>query len=63
MIDFIFLLKEKMVEAKNNNVPENANDHCPGVQDANAGKADACAGCPNQSVCASGEAKKENPGK
>mmetsp|Transcript_977 Transcript_977/g.1335 ORF Transcript_977/g.1335 Transcript_977/m.1335 type:complete len:80 (-) Transcript_977:788-1027(-) len=41
--------------------PENANEHCPGVQDENAGKADACDGCPNQSVCASGEARQENP--
>lgn len=43
--------------------PENAPEHCPGVQNEMAGKADACAGCPNQSICASGEARKENPGK
>jgi len=48
-----------MVDAAN--VPKNANDHCPGVKDDNAGKADACAGCPNQQICASGEAKKEDP--
>ncbi|KAJ1658762.1 cytosolic Fe-S cluster assembly factor nbp35 [Dispira simplex] len=30
------------------NVPE----HCPGVESEQAGKANACAGCPNQSVCA-----------
>uniref|UniRef100_I1PME8 ArsA/GET3 Anion-transporting ATPase-like domain-containing protein n=1 Tax=Oryza glaberrima TaxID=4538 RepID=I1PME8_ORYGL len=33
-------------------VPENANDHCPGTQSEAAGKADACAGCPNQQICA-----------
>ncbi len=26
-----------------------------------AGKADSCAGCPNQKVCSSGEAQKEDP--
>ncbi len=26
-----------------------------------AGKSEACAGCPNQTICASGEAKKEDP--
>ena len=31
------------------------------MQDDNAGKAEACDGCPNQSICASGEARKENP--
>ena len=30
-------------------------------QGENAGKASSCAGCPNQSVCASGEAKKKDP--
>ena len=34
-------------------VPEGANHGCPGTQDENAGKADACAGCPNQQICAS----------
>nr|TKW05066.1 hypothetical protein SEVIR_7G152400v2 [Setaria viridis] len=29
------------------NVPEDANDHCPGTQSETAGKAEACAGCPN----------------
>ncbi|EFJ42004.1 hypothetical protein VOLCADRAFT_107437 [Volvox carteri f. nagariensis] len=33
-------------------VPENANQHCPGTSSDQAGKAAACAGCPNQSVCA-----------
>ena len=26
-----------------------------------SGKSEACAGCPNQNVCASGEAQKEDP--
>ncbi|KAL6753842.1 putative nucleotide-binding protein [Haematococcus lacustris] len=34
-------------------VPDGANAHCPGTADEQAGKAAACAGCPNQSVCAS----------
>lgn len=33
--------------------PENANEHCPGTQSESAGKADACEGCPNQSICSS----------
>lgn len=41
--------------------PQDANEHCPGVKADDAGKADACAGCPNQQICASGEAKKEDP--
>lgn len=34
--------------------PANANEGCVGPQSATAGQASACAGCPNQSVCASG---------
>ncbi|KAM0900509.1 hypothetical protein ACQ4PT_020590 [Festuca glaucescens] len=33
-------------------VPEDANAHCPGTQSEEAGKADSCAGCPNQQICA-----------
>ncbi|KAK4798550.1 hypothetical protein SAY86_030876 [Trapa natans] len=33
-------------------VPENANDNCPGTASEAAGKADACQGCPNQQACA-----------
>ena len=46
---------------KENNVPENANEECPGTKSEQAGKSDACAGCPNQSICASGKAKEEDP--
>ena len=28
-------------------------DQCPGVGTEQSGKADACAGCPNQKICAS----------
>uniref|UniRef100_A0A1D1YYL7 Cytosolic Fe-S cluster assembly factor NBP35 n=1 Tax=Anthurium amnicola TaxID=1678845 RepID=A0A1D1YYL7_9ARAE len=33
-------------------IPENANEHCPGPQSESAGKSDSCKGCPNQEVCA-----------
>jgi len=42
-------------------VPENANTGCPGLESNTAGKSEACQGCPNQDICASGEAKKEDP--
>lgn len=42
-------------------IPENANQGCPGVSSQNAGKASGCAGCPNQKACSSGEAQKEDP--
>ncbi|KAG9071091.1 cytosolic Fe-S cluster assembly factor nbp35 [Linnemannia hyalina] len=32
--------------------PENAPEHCPGTESEQAGKANACDGCPNQNVCA-----------
>ena len=50
-----------MEGAKPQNVPENANEHCPGVGTDKSGKADACAGCPNQKVCSTGDAQKEDP--
>lgn len=34
-------------------MPENANEHCPGTASEQAGKASSCAGCPNQTICAS----------
>ncbi|TPX36772.1 hypothetical protein SeMB42_g07058 [Synchytrium endobioticum] len=33
--------------------PQDAPDHCPGTDSDQAGNAEACAGCPNQSACAS----------
>ncbi|KAG6500994.1 cytosolic Fe-S cluster assembly factor NBP35-like [Zingiber officinale] len=40
------------MENRNYDIPENANEHCPGPQSEEAGKADSCAGCPNQQICA-----------
>ena len=36
-----------------NETPSNAPEHCPGTASEAAGKAAACAGCPNQATCAS----------
>ena len=33
-------------------VPTDAPEHCPGTTSADAGKASACEGCPNQQICA-----------
>ncbi|XP_013387008.1 cytosolic Fe-S cluster assembly factor nubp1-A [Lingula anatina] len=42
-------------------VPQNAPEQCPGTQSEEAGKSSACAGCPNQIICASGAAKEPDP--
>lgn len=42
-------------------VPEDANAGCVGPSSEMAGKANACAGCPNQSACASGAAAAPDP--
>ncbi|KAJ7583292.1 P-loop containing nucleoside triphosphate hydrolase protein [Mycena floridula] len=42
-------------------VPSNAPEHCPGTDSEFAGKADACAGCANQEVCASTQPKGPDP--
>lgn len=34
---------------------------CPGVESKEAGRDSACAGCPNQTICASGQAKGPDP--
>uniref|UniRef100_A0A2N9ITM8 Cytosolic Fe-S cluster assembly factor NBP35 n=1 Tax=Fagus sylvatica TaxID=28930 RepID=A0A2N9ITM8_FAGSY len=36
---------------ENGEIPENANEHCPGPQSESAGKSDSCEGCPNQEAC------------
>ncbi len=41
--------------------PPNANSGCVGPSSESAGKADSCAGCPNQSACASGKANEVDP--
>lgn len=43
-------------------IPANAAAHCPGTSSETAGKVSACAGCPNQNVCASGAASAPDPG-
>ncbi|KAB7497915.1 Cytosolic Fe-S cluster assembly factor nubp1 [Armadillidium nasatum] len=42
-------------------IPDNAPNHCPGTKSEEAGKADACAGCPNQKLCSSGIGQKVDP--
>ncbi|KVH88121.1 AAA domain-containing protein [Cynara cardunculus var. scolymus] len=37
-----------MENGNHKEIPEDANEHCPGTQSEDAGKSDACAGCPNQ---------------
>ncbi|UZJ53163.1 hypothetical protein CBS101457_002483 [Exobasidium rhododendri] len=44
---------DSIARALPDQVPENAPAHCPGTESEEAGKASACAGCPNQSTCAS----------
>eukprot|EP00455_Lapot_gusevi_P044253 TRINITY_DN549_c0_g2_i2.p1 TRINITY_DN549_c0_g2~~TRINITY_DN549_c0_g2_i2.p1 ORF type:complete len:340 (+),score=91.64 TRINITY_DN549_c0_g2_i2:118-1137(+) len=41
--------------------PDNANEGCVGPESENAGKASACAGCPNQTACASGKGREVDP--
>eukprot|EP00903_Cladosiphon_okamuranus_P005845 g5786.t1 len=42
-------------------VPENANEGCVGPAAQEAGKAAACAGCPNKAACASGKGREVDP--
>lgn len=42
-------------------VPEDAPEACPGTQSESAGKEAACAGCPNQKICASGLPRGPDP--
>lgn len=44
-----------------NSAPSDANDGCVGPASEDAGKANACAGCPNQSACASGAGRAVDP--
>lgn len=43
-------------ETKNGNVPENANEGCPGIESTKAGTSNSCKGCPMQQSCSSGTA-------
>ena len=52
------------MESDNQNkqdIPEDANENCPGACSESAGKASSCAGCPNQKTCSSGKAAEEDP--
>lgn len=42
-------------------VPSNAPEHCPGTDSELAGKADACAGCANQEICATSKPAGPDP--
>lgn len=42
-------------------VPADAPDACPGTSSTLAGRTAACAGCPNQSICSSGETRRVDP--
>ncbi|CEJ05263.1 Putative Cytosolic Fe-S cluster assembly factor NBP35 [Rhizopus microsporus] len=44
----ILQLQQRIID----DIPDDANQHCPGPESDTAGKADACAGCPNQQICA-----------
>jgi Mrp family chromosome partitioning ATPase len=48
-------------ESDSSVIPSGANEGCVGPQSAQAGKSSGCDGCPNQSACASGEAKVADP--
>ena len=45
----------------NKEIPEDANENCPGLGSENAGKESSCEGCPNQKNCQSGEKMEEDP--
>lgn len=54
---FVFSISMEEEKQDEKSVPTNANEHCPGIDSKEAGKKDACDGCPNQGMCASGEGK------
>jgi hypothetical protein len=45
------------------NLPHSQPENCVGPRSDTAGKAAACQGCPNQSICSSGVLKAPDPGK
>lgn len=45
--------EEQPAEEQSTNDITNQPEHCPGTESELAGKADACQGCPNQSICSS----------
>lgn len=56
MLDAPFQPVDNAIEAATRKTPglvAPEPEHCPGPESDNAGKGDACAGCPNQAICAS----------
>jgi Mrp family chromosome partitioning ATPase len=45
----------------NTDVPVDAPHACPGTSSTEAGRVSACAGCPNQSICSSGDVRRIDP--
>eukprot|EP01071_Lankesteria_metandrocarpae_P009655 Lankesteria_metandrocarpae@DN5232_c0_g1_i2.p1 len=64
---FVELVKKEPVTVETQQTEQNEIDEdeipeeCPGVESEMAGKSDACEGCPNKKICASGEATQEDP--
>lgn len=42
-------------------IPENANEECPGPKSESAGTSDSCKGCPNQKQCATKSFNADEP--
>lgn len=42
-------------------IPEDANESCPGTSSESAGKGSSCKGCPNQKACSTGKGVEEDP--
>ena len=55
------LISSRQTARSHMETPANAPAECPGTASEQAGMASACAGCPNQKICASGEAAKPDP--
>jgi len=57
----IEIFKQKKMESNltTENIPENANQGCPGTNNKESGKSSSCQGCPNQKICSSTQS---NPG-
>lgn len=53
----------KNMPQQSSSIPANANKECVGPAAEEAGKAPACAGCPNRTACASGKGREVDPGK
>lgn len=54
-----FYIKNNSINFKYQTQSNSPVDNCVGVDSPDAGIADSCAGCPNSSICASGQARKK----